>query len=143
MASMAVRDAGALRFLDATVPGRLDSDIVLTQCDAAGVLRTTPVIVNQLVREGFLPKRPTVRELDAFQGEFILTSEITERSATLGRPLRWRDVPRLLRAAGVEPHILEPKKTLVWHRKEVEPLPEGSLERRASNRTHKGRSKAR
>lgn len=122
MASMAVRDAGALRFLDATVPGRLDSDIVLTQCDAAGVLRTTPVIVNQLVREGFLPKKPTVRELDAFLGKFILTSEITECFAILGRPLRWRDVPRLLRAAGVRPHVLEPKKTLVWQRKEVEPL---------------------
>ena len=122
MSSLAVRDAAALQFLNAAAPGSLDADMVLTQIDAAAVLKTTPVIVNQLVREGFLSRKPTVTELSAFESEFILTSEIAKRFSALGHKLRWRDVPRLLRAAGVQPHILQPKKTLVWQRREIEPF---------------------
>jgi hypothetical protein len=122
MASLAVRDIGALQFLNDAVSSSLDADIVLTQQDAAGVLKTTPVIVNQLVRDGFLSRKPTVTELGVFEREFILTSEVTERFSALGRKLRWRDVPRILRAAGIQPYVLEPKKTLVWQRREVEPL---------------------
>ncbi|RJG44396.1 hypothetical protein D3Y55_09090 [Mesorhizobium sp. DCY119] len=122
MASLAVRDAAALQFLYDAVSSSLAPDIVFTQQDAAGVLKTTPVIVNQLVREGFLSRKPTVTELGAFEREFILTSEITERFSALGQKLRWRDVPRILRAAGIQPYVLEQKKTLVWQRREVEPL---------------------
>ncbi|MCV3243100.1 hypothetical protein [Mesorhizobium sp. ZC-5] len=120
MASLAVRDAAALQFLNDAVSSSLDPGIVFTQQDAAGVLKTTPVIVNQLVREGFLSRKPTVTELGAFEREFILTSEITERFSALGQKLR--DVPRILRAAGIQPHVLEPKKTLVWQRREIKPL---------------------
>ncbi|MGB3644106.1 MAG: hypothetical protein WBA15_06460 [Mesorhizobium sp.] len=122
MASLAVRDAEALQFLNEAVSSNLDADIVLTQQDAARVLKTTPVIVNQLVRDGFLSRKPTVTELGVFEREFILTSEVTERFSALGHKLRWRDVPRILRAAGIQPYVLEPKKTLVWQRRDVEPL---------------------
>jgi hypothetical protein len=122
MTSLAVRDAAALQFLQAAVPGSLDADIVLTQQDAAGVLETTPVIVNQLVRNGLLSRKPTVTELEAFARKFMLTSEIAERFIAIGTKFRWRDVPRVLRAAGIQPHALSPKGTLVWRRDEVEPL---------------------
>lgn len=120
MASLMVRDVAALQHISDAGVGSVDPDIVFTQHDAAGVLKTTPVIVNQLVREGFLSRKPTVSELVAFEREYMLTSEITEIFATRGQKLRWRDTPRILRAAGFQPIVLEPKKTLVWRRSEVE-----------------------
>ncbi|MGB3540562.1 MAG: hypothetical protein WBA42_20595 [Mesorhizobium sp.] len=60
-------------------------------------------------------------ELGIFERELILTYDVTGCFSALGDKLRWRDVPRILRAAGIQPYVLESKKTLVWKRREVEP----------------------
>jgi hypothetical protein len=100
--------------------GRIDDDVVFTQAEAAGFLKTTSVKVNGLIRLGLLSAQPTASDLREFARIFVLTAEITDQLASRGRQLRWRDVPSLLRASGVEPvATMDGRLGLVWRRAEV------------------------
>ena len=102
---------------------RVDDDVVFTQVEAADFLKTTSVRVNGLVRLGLLCPQPTVINLKEFAAKFVLTAEVSEQFASKGRKLRWRDVPTLLRASGVEPVAsLNGKVGLLWRRSEVDSI---------------------
>jgi hypothetical protein len=121
MTSHAVKDVGELALKDSHEGHRVEDDVVFTQAEAADFLKTTSVRVNGLVRLGLLPPRPTAVDLKKFAAEFVLTAEVAEQFASIGRHLRWRDVPRLLRASGVEPAVaMDGMVGLVWRRAEVE-----------------------
>lgn len=119
MTSYAVKDVHELAFMDSS-DGRIDDDVVFTQAEAAGFLKTTSVKVNGLIRLGLLSAQPTASDLREFARIFVLTAEITDQLASRGRQLRWRDVPSLLRASGVEPvATMDGRLGLVWRRAEV------------------------
>lgn len=121
MTSYAVKDVHELALKDSSEERRIDEDVVFTQAEAAGFLKTTSVRVNRLVKLGLLSARPTASDLREFAETFVLTAEITELLASKGRRLRWRDVPSLLRASGIEP-VVNGKLGLVWRRVEVTAL---------------------
>ncbi|MBZ9696457.1 MULTISPECIES: hypothetical protein [unclassified Mesorhizobium] len=121
MTSHAVKDVHELAFMDSSQDHRIDEDVVFTQTEAADFLKTTSVTINGLIRLGLLSAQPTASDLREFARAFVMTAEITEQLASKGRRLRWRDVPSLLRASGVEPvATLNGKLGLVWGRAEVE-----------------------
>jgi ribosomal protein S14 len=121
MTSHAVKDVRELALNASHERQRVDDDIVFTQVEAADFLKTTSVRVNGLIRLGLLCPQPTVINLKEFAAKFVLTAEISEQFASRGRRLRWRDVPTLLRASGVEPVTsLNGKAGLVWQRSEVD-----------------------
>lgn len=120
MTSHAVKDVGELALKVSREGQRVDDDVVFTQAEAADFLKTTSVRVNGLIRLGLLSPRPTAIDLKKFAAEFVLTAEVTEQFASHGRKLRWRDVPSLLRASGVEPATATDGTVgLVWRRAEV------------------------
>jgi hypothetical protein len=120
MTSHAVKGVRELALKASHEGQRVDDDVVFTQAEAADFLKTTPVRVNGLVRIGLLSPRPTASDLREFAAEFVLTAEVAEQFASNGRRLRWRDVPSLLRASGVEPATaMDGTVGLVWRRAEV------------------------
>jgi hypothetical protein len=121
MTSYAVKDVHELALMNSPQDHRIVEDVVFTQAEAADFLKTTPVRVNRLVRLGLLSAQPTASDLREFASSFILTAEITELLASNGRRLRWRDVPSLLRASGMEP-VVNGKLGLVWQRADVTAL---------------------
>ncbi|RUM99877.1 hypothetical protein EET67_03055 [Pseudaminobacter arsenicus] len=120
MTSFAVKDVHELALQDSSEERRIDEDVVFTQAEAAGFLKTTSVRVNQLVKLGLLSAKPTASDLREFAGTFVLTAEITDQLASKGRRLRWRDVPSLLRDSGIEPIVaMDGNLGFVWPRAEV------------------------
>jgi hypothetical protein len=120
MTSHAVKDIHELALKDSSEDRPIDEDVVFTQAEAAGFLKTTSVRVSRLVKLGLLSARPTASDLRGFAETFMLTAEVTDELASRGRRLRWRDVPSLLRVSGIEPVVaMDGSLGFVWRRSEV------------------------
>jgi hypothetical protein len=121
MTSLAVRDVHDIAMCPAGYS--VVNYIGFTQDEAADLLKTNSVRVNGLIRLGLLPANPTAVDLRAFMKEYTMTAEITEQLASRGRCIRWRDVPSLLRASGLEPvGATHGKAGLIWRRAEVDEI---------------------
>lgn len=75
----------------------------LTVADAAALLSTTESKMGKLIKRGFVPARPTSEQMRQFMSEFILTAEIAALLRQRGHRCWWRDIPQILRSAGIEP----------------------------------------
>lgn len=124
MTSLAVRHISELADLSAKKERcAVDGGIIFNQAEAAEFLGASVVNVSHLMRQGFIPGKPTTQDLKAFAKEFILTSEIRDLLSSRGRELRWRDIPSALMDNGVKPAVLLlGNRGFVWRRAEVVPL---------------------
>lgn len=120
MTSHAVGHIHELALADISGTQPLDEGVVFTQQEAADFLHISPVRVNGLVRHGFLPSQPKMRDLRRFAETFVLTAEIADWLAAKGTPATWRDIPRLLQEAGISPvAVLNRNRGYLWRRSEV------------------------
>jgi hypothetical protein len=99
----------------------IDASNRLTVAEAAVMLGTNASKMGELIKRGFIPARPTVEELRQFTSDFILTADVGFLIRERGHRCRWREVPHLLRSAGIEPvATLICDRGLVWPRLPVE-----------------------
>ncbi|MBN9079549.1 MAG: hypothetical protein J0H84_25370 [Rhizobiales bacterium] len=95
----------------------LDDSGRLTVAEAAVLLGTDASKMGELIKRGFVPARPTVEELRHFTSKFVLTADVAFLIRERGRRCRWREIPPLLRSAGIEPvTTLICNRGLVWPR---------------------------
>lgn len=98
----------------------LEGGTVLSQGDAAAFLGSTATRVNQLARAGLLSTAPTTQELEAFTQKYVLSPEVVQLLTMRGIKCLEKDLPRMLRLTGIEPHsAVNGSRGYVWRRDDI------------------------